>query len=34
MSEIQKTSLLYHYENLLSISTEENPLSIPSAATF
>ena len=34
MSEIQKTSLLSHYENLLSISTAENPLSIPAAATF
>lgn len=34
MSEIQKTSLLSHYENLLSISTAENPLSIPAAATL
>ena len=34
MSEIQKFSLLFPYENLLSISTAENPLSIPAAATL
>lgn len=31
MSEIQKPGFSYHYENLLSISTAEKPLSIPTA---